>query len=265
MWSNRMVWGGILIVAGILFLLNTLGILSVSVWGIIWPLFLILVGIQFLTGVVFRPHRLDTQALSIPLDTANEANIQVHHGAGQLQIGPGAGPGELMTGSFDGGVSQTLRRNGAAADLTLRVPSDQFFAVPWFGGTRGFNWDVNLNRAIPITLELHTGASESQIDLTNLQVRELRLETGASNTQIRLPANAGATRVRVSSGAARVRLLVPDQVSARIEVESGLSGIDIDQRRFPRVGRYYESPDYAGAINRVDIHAESGVGSIEVR
>jgi hypothetical protein len=98
-----------------------------------------------------------------------------------------------------------------------------------------------------------------------LIVTELDLETGASSTDVRLPENAGTTRVKAESGAASLNFVVPAGVSARIRTSAGLASIEIDELRFPRRGNYYESPDYDTAINRVEMELEAGIASVTVR
>jgi hypothetical protein len=116
-----------------------------------------------------------------------------------------------------------------------------------------------------MTLDLETGAGESRLDLSALKAEEIRLKTGASSTEMTLPARAGKTRVKVTSGAASVVLRVPNGVAARIAVESGLAGITIDPNRFPRSGSGYQSAEYDRAENSVDIQIETGVGAVEIR
>ena len=86
------------------------------------------------------------------------------------------------------------------------------------------------------------------------------------STDLRLPERAGFTRAEVHAGAASIKIYVPQGVAARINVKSGLSGINIDSMRFPPAGNgFYQSADYASAANRAEIYIETGVGSIDVR
>jgi hypothetical protein len=43
-----------------------------------------------------------------------------------------------------------------------------------------------------------------------------------------------------------------------------VSSTSVDQTRFPRQGSVFISPDYASALNKVDINVEVGVGSVNV-
>ncbi len=80
-----------------------------------------------------------------------------------------------------------------------------------------------------------------------------------------MPAQAGLTRARIESGAASVKVRIPDGVAARIYGQMGLGTLDVDSHRFPSRAGVYESSDFATAANRVEIAVEGGVGSVEVR
>lgn len=257
---NSMMWGAILILAGLLFLLNNLGILRVDVWGIFWPLVIIWFGVTILWNY-FRPRSRETEHAVIPLEGARQGRLHLKHGAGRLRMSAGAAPDTLAEGDFGGGLDLNTRKDGDLLVADLSMPS---MPAPW-PGMDGLDWNLALNTQVPLSLDLETGAGESTLDLTDVAVTNLRLRSGASSTEVRLPARAGLTRVDLSTGAASVRLLVPQGVAASIQARGGLASIDVDQNRFPRMGDLFQSPDYATAANRVDIHAETGVGSIEVR
>jgi hypothetical protein len=80
-----------------------------------------------------------------------------------------------------------------------------------------------------------------------------------------LPARAGRTRAEVKGGLASVNMIVPQGVAARIQLQTGLTGNNIDTNRFPLVGGVYQSSDYDSAVNKVDIFVEGGMGSFDVR
>jgi hypothetical protein len=259
-------WGSLTILVGTALLAGNL--LSVNVWPFLWPTAIIFVGVWFLIGSRIRPKPMAAEEVAIPLQGASRADVRIRHGAGRLSIRGGAGPNVLASGSFTGGLRHTEFRQGDLLDAELRVPEDLWmnFGGPWiFGPWAPILWDVRFNETVPMTLDLETGAGESQVDLSTMKVEDVRLKTGASSTEMTLPARAGKTRVKVTSGAASVVLRIPEGVGARIAVESGLAGITIDQNRFPRSGSGYQSADYDRAENTADIHIETGVGAVEIR
>jgi hypothetical protein len=259
-------WGTIITLVGLLLLVNEF--VAIDIGKFIWPLFLIALGLWVLLGVFAAPRRFEAEEAAIPLEGAGEARIHIGHGAGRLRVSGGAAPGELASGSFGGGLEQKVKREGNVLDVKLNVRvSGAHFAFPWmwWGPGRSLDWTVNLNEEIPLSLNLETGASDTRVDLSDLRVTDLRLQTGASSSEITLPASAGQTKAVIRSGAASVKVRVPEGVAARIRASGGLADISVDRNRFPRVGGVYQSEDYATAENKVDIDIETGVGSVSVR
>ncbi len=254
---GSIVWPLVLITVGLLFLLANFNIIpDVGQFiGRFWPVILILFGLEILIGSIWPRGKDETQNLSIDLGAATHAEVKIDFGAGKLAIGPAA-PGKLVDGTYAGGV-----RHDESADGRVRLRSAE---GGWWWGWQGFDWRVGLTREVPLSLRVDVGAAQSDFDLSDLKVTDLVLKTGASSTLIRLPKAAGITNVRVESGAASVRLTVPDGVAARIRSTMGLGSSNIDQRRFPRSGDTYQSADYDSAANKIDIRAEGGVGSISV-
>jgi hypothetical protein len=264
--NGAIFWGSLIIVIGAALFLGNL--LTVNIWPYLWPAGLVFVGVWIIVGSRFRPKAAAPEAVTIPLQGASRVNLKIRHGAGRLTIRGGAGSDVLASGSFTGGLEHREDRRGDTLDAVMSVPSDSWmnFGGPWmFGSWNPILWDVRLNENVPMKLDLETGAGESQIDFSGLKAEEISLKTGASSSEMTLPARAGKVRVKVESGAASVVLRVPDGVAARIEVQSGLAGISIDPHRFPRSGSGYQSPDYDRAENSADIRIETGVGSVEVK
>jgi hypothetical protein len=260
MHRGRIFWGVIIITAGILLLLDRLGLLPASFNAIFWPLMLIVLGVSFLLGPVFGRGSFKTEQLSVPLDNSTVAEILLNHGAGRLQLHASDMPGVLLEGSFRGETRHEVRRSGNTAFVKL---SSEVIITP-FMGHYDRSWDIGIARSLPIQLHLQGGASENDLDLTDLTVTQLHIETGASSTRVRMPAAAGFTRVKVESGAASVNISIPESAAARIHTSGGLSSVSVNTQRFPRVDGYYQSPNYETASNRIEMHLEMGVGSIEV-
>jgi hypothetical protein len=256
-------FGVFLIVVGVVLLLALQ--FGVDVWRLLWPTLIILLGVWMLWGVrASRGAVAERQTAALPLEGAAGASLRLRHGAGRLRVGGGAGPGELFSGTFGGGLDLQSQRRGDTLEADLRVPSPAiFFPFPWIGW-RDLEWDVHLTDTVPLTLRVESGASESVLDLTALRVTELRVATGASSTEVRLPSAAGNMNVRIEAGAASVKIWVPQGVGARIRAEGGLSEIRVDPSRFPKQGLVHQSADYDAAANKVDLKIQMGVGSVEV-
>jgi hypothetical protein len=256
-------WGAILVIIGFVLLLDNLGFFGgLNVWDLLWPAFLILLGVWILFGRVLRKST-ELEHAQIPLEGAQRARVRIQHGAGRLNVHSIDHPTDLAEGDFGGGLDVNTRREGDTLVVRMGVPA-QWFPFFWLPGDT-LDWSVGFKRDLPLALDFETGANESDIDLTELKVSELRLKSGASSTRVLLPKNAGHTRVEIEVGAASVDLRVPDGVAARLRSRGGLSSVDVDTQRFPRTGDTYQSADYDTARDKVDIDIQLGVGSATIR
>jgi len=262
--NSRIYWGTAILLIGFLLLLQNLGIIRGNLWGIIWPVLIILAGIQILAGLFLRQPAGEKRELSIPLAGISEANLEIEYGAGQIHLDGRAQAGNLLSGEFFGGIRENISHAGQAVRLKLKMPDNSFVFWP-FGGVTDRSWKIHLSPEIPLDIRLQSGASESVLDLNDLLVRSLRVDTDASSTSITAPARAGYTRFDLHSRAASIKISVPAGVAARIESKGAISSTNVDLARFPQSGSVYQSLDYTTAVNRIDILVESGVGSVDVK
>lgn len=252
------IWGLLLVLAGVLFLLNSLGILAVNVWSVLWPMALILFGLAALAGA-FRHNDAAAvvEGLALQLKGYEEAAVAIHFGGGRLALAGGAPPDELLSGSFGGGVTHRLGPDGEVARVELRAPD----GLP---PSEGREWDVALNEAIPLTLMVNTGAAEALLDLTAMQLRRLDVHTGAGRVELDLPTAAGRTAVNIEGGAGEVIIRVPDGVAARISGVAVLGNLGVDEARFPPMDGGWQSSDYESAAHRAEITVRFGAGRVQI-
>ena len=258
-------WAAFLILIGALLMLNNFGLLPFDLGAAFWPLLLVLAGLWILVGSLGGRREMPAEAVVVPLEGAAQAELRLRFGGGQLKVSGGAAPEELFKGEFTGGLDRRSRRKGDRLEVEMRIPPNGWMGIvnPW-SWSSGFAWKVALNERIPIVLDVESGASDMQLDLEPLQVKRVRLQTGASSSVINLPSRAGHVQVSVESGAASVTLHVPAGVAGRIRARGGLADIKVDTTRFPRDGDRYESADFEGAANRVEIDVQTGVGSVKI-
>ena len=252
-------WGGALLLLGVLLLLQTQGIIS-NVFKYFWPLALILVGGWMILNVYWRPARSAEETFSIPLGAAKNAKFRFSHGAGQIEISGGAPAGVALVGSSAVGMNRESRLNGDR--LEVKVEAGPSF-VPFIGPSEGV-WRFQLTQEIPLTLIVEAGASQIDIDLKDVLATRVELKTGASSSNVVMPAR-GVSLLDVEAGAASVNIRVPEATAARIRVKEGVTAVNVDTNRFPHLDSgIYQSSNYDTAVDRAEINVESGLGSVSV-
>lgn len=249
--NGTLFWGAVLILLGMLMLLGAM--------EYFWPIVLIVVGGWILAGAYFRTSG-KSESVAVDLQGAHEVSLKLNHGAGRLNVTGGASMGKALEGECTEGVRVNSHRAGDKLDV--RVSADPMH-VSFVMTPRGLDWNLRLSNEVPFTLELETGANQSVVDLREVRVTRLNVQTGASSTDITLPASGHVT-AEAHVGAAELKLRVPQGVAGRIRSQSGLAEIDVDRNRFPYLNGVYESPDFGTNPNRVDISIEAGVGKVSV-
>ncbi|MBV9354542.1 MAG: hypothetical protein JO023_03335 [Chloroflexi bacterium] len=295
----------VLILIGVLLLLQNLGLVSADIWsaiGRLWPLLLVLIGLEVLLGRHLGGQRIlgimllafagagiwaavtagsstgetDTRTLDRSLDGATSANVLVNFGAGQLKLGSlsSSDPTQLASLTLRGpaNVEPTTRyevQNGIG-QLQYGVTGRSGLAAaafPMFDGRQSppAELGIALSPNIPLTVSVRTGAADAQLDFSQLRATDLNVSVGASAAHVTLPANAGTTTAHVQGGLTALTIVVPAGVGAQVHYRGGLNALDMDRTRFSAVGNgEYRSADYDSASNRVDLYVDSGLASVTI-
>lgn len=257
---DNIFWGGILILFGLLFLLQTQGLIE-NVFSLFWPLILMLIGGWMIVNVYWKPALSASETFSIALREAKSVKYKFAHGAAQIEITGGAPAGLALVGASGVGMNQQSRLDGDRLDVKIEAgPS----LIPFIGPTDGV-WRYQITQAVPVSLKVEAGASQLTMDLKDVQATHIELNTGASSTDITMPAR-GVSVLDVQAGAASVNIRVPEMTAARIRVKEGVTALNVDTNRFPRSDSgMYQSSGFDSAADRAEINIEAGLGSITVK
>jgi len=296
-------WPVVLIGVGAFALLFNLGWLNwheVSRLYRLWPLFLIAAGI----GIMFRgrlPARLSNLFGAVllvlvllaiggalaalpnslsgstgPLVTTHRAapagevaapHLNLTADAAQVTVRGGPTGGDLYRATFQSPADEkpevTLDSTSGALDVNLP-------------GRPGFHWgpeddhrsvDLTLDDQLPWAISLHTGASQSNVDLSALKASSVTIESGASSAKLTLPKPTGTVPVSVSGGAMHLDIHRPAGTPIRVSSSGGATSLNVDGQHFGGLfndGQDYASPGYSAATDRFDISIESGASSIQI-
>ena len=253
-------WGLFIILLGVLFFLQARGIIT-NVFSFIFPLALILVGGWIILNVFWKPDLSDDDTFSFALQSAKSVHYEFSHGAGQIQISGGAPAGKAIVGSSAVGMNTESRMDGDRLNVEIGAGPSM---IPFIGPSSGV-WRYQITQEVPVTLEINAGASSLDVDLKDVLATRIECSTGASSVKLTLPAR-GASLLDVNAGAASFDIRVPDGAAARIRFEGGLTKMDVDTNRFPKIDAvFFQSPDFDSSTNRAEINFEGGLGSVTIK
>lgn len=176
------------------------------------------------------PPDMQTLKESRPLANTKALSVHLNYGMGSLDVHSTHG-GDLFNINLDYDARRISPRfnysEGDQADLNFSTDTRAGFRA---GNRRESNLSMRLTDGVPLDLDFSTGVSESTLDLTDLDIKRLRLrggvgktevsfdhavkqpitdfdvESGVGNLTIRGLGNARVERLRVSGGVGRTEL-----------------------------------------------------------
>jgi hypothetical protein len=199
---------------------------------------------------------------SIELDAAETVRVQLRMGAGRLRVG--AGSSKLARVDFTYNVPSwkpavRYQVTAGRGDLTIEQPKTGHTR---FGNTK-YEWDVSLNRDVPIDLNVNFGAGDAELDVGELTLKGVDIEMGVGKLQLDLrgsPKRNFDVRIRGGVGEATVRL--PRDVGVTAEAHGGIGQIETSGLR--RDGNRYFNDAYRDAKTRIHLDIRGGVGAIRL-
>ena len=254
-------WGVLLVMLGGLFFLKTAGYLTGDVMSWFWPLLIVAAGAWMLLGGFSRREATSSsQTFSVPLEGARKASLTINHGVGRLELRSGASGNEFLAGTSAVAMTHSSRLVGEHLEVNIDAGPSM---IP-FIGPEGGAWILRLNSAVPTILSLHAGASQLDMDLTDLQITRLDYEGGASSLQLSLPKDVSRFMGNIRSGASSLHLRVPHGVAARFFIKT-VGSTTIDEQRFVARGTgVYQSADFDTATRQAEVTLEGGATSIRI-
>jgi Domain of unknown function (DUF5668) len=229
----------------------------------LWPLLLIVLGLELLVNRARLPSAVDTTAsvLIVALALAG-ATLYVALGP-RIPAGthtmtttiPGGGV-QQATLEVDVGGSKVHVQGSTSLDQDLlqaqitysgpqptvsfdhgsgRVVVSQNGRVGYFGPA-SFAMDVQLNVATRWSFAIHSGASHDTYDLANVDLAAMEIDTGASTEDITLPHPTGTVPLKINGGALTVRMHRPTDAGASVKVSGGAVTLNFDGDRTTAIG-----------------------------
>jgi hypothetical protein len=134
----------------------------------------------------------------------------------------------------------------------------------WHLGSNKNRVEFKLNPKPVWEINLETGMSGVDFDLSKFKVRNLQLHGGMAGYHVKLGAPEALTNIEVSTGMAGVDIYIPRDAACSVETDSGLSGNDFDD--VPKTSDdHYQTAGYDAAKTKFHIHISGGFSGFHVK
>lgn len=329
--DRSLFWPLIFIAVGLIWLLANLNILqaaSIQVLFRLWPLVLIVIGLDLLLGrnnprmgmmigvggaaliivlmlvgprmgIVSTPNIQESFYLE-PVEDATAAKVNLNLSVAETKVKALSDSNELIRadlrymGEIDFNVSGSSEKVVTLSNVDTPT-SYSFWDFGLFNGSQGLRWDVGLSPKVPIAMNISGGVGSTTLDLSELQLTDLRVTAGVGSINLDLPSvekaydadltlGTGSADIRIEQGAAvnitvkggvgSVNIDVPDDAAVKVEATTGLGSVNVpsaytrlsgDNGKPMGEDGIWQSDNFDGAARQIVIHFEGGVGGLTIR
>lgn len=301
--TKNIIWGFILVLIGVLFILKNLDVIYFSwhsLWKL-WPLVLVMIGVTILPvkdGIKvalaiivlvaaafflvsypdFRYSRNNDTSINNSQDNSSTDSQEID---------------QRIFEAYDSTITEAnLTFDAAAGDFTINQPTDELFEFEKGGNLGRYTYSIKQlgpQRDISIELEkghiinadlknnvtiklnpypdwdikVDVGAANIELDLASFKIRKLDIDGGASSINLRLGTLQAESKIKINSGASSITIKVPREFACEVNTSTVLSSKDLEG--FNKVGSgTYVTPDFSEKTKNIVIDVEAAVSSLTV-
>lgn len=292
--KRGLVGATVMICLGAIFLMANFGLLAIDIWSLVlqfWPVLLIAIGfdiivgrrsillslfgvvvvVAILVGAVWfssfntSGSQITAANISQSLEGASQANVQIDTGVGEVHITALAAGIDLIQGSIPQGSGFDIRQEFSASGEVAEYRLWQTGTTAWiFPAPRNrIRWDLQLNPWATKSLDLNLGVGQVVLDLKDISLEMLQIETAVGNSILTLPAQ-GDCDVKVEGAIGKLTVYVPSEIGLQLQASSGLGTTNVPDD-YVREGSGYRSPNYEQAEYQINLTISNAIGLIEVK
>jgi hypothetical protein len=187
------------------------------------------------------------------------AELKLNIGVGNFKINDSTGKLiEVKHDNDNANYSMTAKEEDSLTSIDLSLEKGEFN-----DGDIKNNVEMKLNPNPIWDMELNVGAAEVKFDLSAFKTRNLKIQGGASDIDIKLGAALPLTDLKLEAGAASITIRVPESAGCEIISNTFLSSKDF--KGFTKMGnQLYQTPNFAGSTNKIKINLQAGVARVDV-
>jgi LiaF transmembrane domain len=266
-WSRHrsLVWPAILILVGVLALLANTGMIPTDRLYLLvdlWPLVLIVIGVEIIVRrrlseplavsvglavvvvavagaavyVAYSPNPEQTRTLDsvAPSGGIDSASLELDVGGATLRIASDATLGDhLYRAHIEySGSAPTVEFDARGGRLRI---SQSGGAFPSLRNDR-FTMDLALNAATAWSIVENSGAVTETLNIPDVKLQNLEINTGASREEITVGAPSGVVPIHVNGGALTVTIHRAGGADASVHVSGGAVALTADGHVYHAIG-----------------------------
>ena len=251
---------------------------------------------QFFSDIVGDEVEVKSAELFAPRDGASSARIEIGFSVGKASLTALAADSDNLfearinyIGEYEFEVS-----GGAERVVSLRQKGPLPRGIGRIiGKDKELHWDIALAPNTPYQLSVTGGIGETDIDLSNLLVDAIKLDTGVGKVALTMPAQDKAFAASIDGGVGKTDVVIPAgsggkldinggvgevtvtvaaDAALRLKADAGIAKVNLPKsltrvkggERFVGISGVWESANFAEAETQIIIDFDGGVGSFSL-
>jgi hypothetical protein len=288
---SRIGFGVFLLTVGILILLAGFGILDWTIFYSIfrlWPLFIIVIGINiaFNRNVIVRSITWLTllavlitysyvfhdsnfgklvESSNVAIEKLAETKSgNLYLGFGGLELNVGSTNENLLDGTIAArNIKENYNYSLNKDSVDINFKKDEH-SIDFCNFTDKQKCRFNLNKDVLWNVKVDIGAAGGNLNLADLQIGNLEINSGAVNFDIKLGNMSQLTNIKINTGASQFNISVPKDSGVRLKMEGALNSTGFYDINLIKDGNYYTTKNYDEAANKIDMDVSMAVGGIRI-
>lgn len=207
---------------------------------------------------------LEEERIKLKKDSANELEVELNLGAGQLDVTGGADmwmEGELNYNHDTLKPNVSYKLVGETGKISIEQSENTFKHIK----NVKTEWDIQLSNEVPIDLTVNAGASQTNLKLQGIQLKNLDIDAGVGDLRVDLSGKWNESfSVNLNAGVGKSTIILPPDVGVKITTSNGIGKANfvgfISKGDGVYVNDAYEHSDIL-----ITVQSEMGVGKITCR
>ncbi|WP_066174580.1 toast rack family protein [Bacillus marinisedimentorum] len=194
-------------------------------------------------------------------DEAVELEVELKLGAGELAVSSGAREwveGTVVYNHKDFEPETTYDSRGKKGKVVIEQKKQSLGNIS-VGDIKN-EWNIRLNKEIPIELAVNSGASDTELDLSGLNLSGLEINAGVGDISVDLSGDwPQSFDVTFETGVGKTTVILPKSAGVKIETHKGIGETNIAGFISEGDGVYVNDA-YGKTDVQIEVEANLGVG-----
>ncbi|MCP4634334.1 MAG: cell wall-active antibiotics response protein, partial [candidate division Zixibacteria bacterium] len=130
---------------------------------------------------------------------------------------------------------------------------------------KGCHSQIFITDKIPVDLDVDGGVVDMVLDLSELNIPSLDIDSGVSNLMVRFGSKSRHINATFDIGVSDLAIYIPEGTAVRLHKDTGLASVSYKDLGLKKIRKHlYESPGYDTAERTIDIDLDAGVSDIDL-